>query len=92
MKWDLMIANHVCEWVTPLAGVWIEIGADEYMKKVREQVTPLAGVWIEMKIEYIMYDWRGFVTPLAGVWIEMVHLREFCGSGVSLPSRECGLK
>ena len=33
--------------VTPLAGVWIEIGYDTEEAKV-ETVTPLVGVWIEI--------------------------------------------
>ena len=33
--------------VTPLAGVWIEIGWND-RKNTRGYVTPLAGVWIEM--------------------------------------------
>ncbi len=33
--------------VTPLAGVWIEIGIVVY-PVLHELVTPLAGVWIEI--------------------------------------------
>ena len=35
------------EYVTPLAGVWIEI-RKKLKKHLPESVTPLAGVWIEM--------------------------------------------
>ena len=33
--------------VTPLAGVWVEISARD-MKKSLAAVTPLAGVWVEI--------------------------------------------
>ena len=55
--------------VTPLAGVWIEIGQ---MGKPFNPciVTPLAGVWIEIMPAVSSTLWS-FVTPLAGVWIEI---------------------
>ena len=44
------IIVHVCinlAKVTPLAGVWIEIGMSGATSQV-DKVTPLAGVWIEI--------------------------------------------
>ena len=56
-------------YVTPRAGVWIEIchimGYD-----FKPAVTPRAGVWIEMSTTAI-YRNELKVTPRAGVWIEM---------------------
>ncbi len=76
--------------VTPLAGVWIEIGLSP-MSARRITVTPLAGVWIEMP--------RGSqkmqgcsVTPLAGVWIEISAGLQHRLQGASPPSRGCGSK
>ena len=58
----------------------------------RATVAPLAGAWIEMaqvgKTELILN-----VAPLAGAWIEMpVSHTAGSRSGMSLPSRERGLK
>jgi len=56
-------------YVTPLAGVWIEILEFEPLI-LSFFVTPLAGVWIEIffdKGTFIFWE----VTPLAGVWIEI---------------------
>ncbi len=57
--------------VTPLAGVWIEIG-----KKIGtvwlDIVTPLAGVWIEIFLHLFQSCIPFQVTPLAGVWIEIL--------------------
>ena len=66
--------------VTPFAGVWIEILAQQDMIALRA-VTPFAGVWIEM-------IWPSsslaavIVTPFAGVWIEMAS--NLCGTGKSV--------
>ncbi len=60
--------------VTPLAGVWIEIGVRE-MLRLACCVTPLAGVWIEMSMRNCV-SFVVFVTPLAGVWIEMISTAE----------------
>ena|GEM_PF-6382755 len=32
------------------------------------------------------------VTPYAGVWIEIEKINQLLDTGVSLPTRECGLK
>ena len=37
--------------VTPLAGVWIEISCDSVSVRITN-VTPLAGVWIEIVSEF----------------------------------------
>ena len=56
--------------VTPLAGVWIEI--QFLVEKLHSRlVTPLAGVWIEI-IEMECSRTPELVTPLAGVWIEII--------------------
>ena len=38
---------EIAKFVTPLAGVWIEIGTYRIFN-FRINVTPLAGVWIEI--------------------------------------------
>ena len=55
-------------------------------------VAPLAGAWIEIMTSYI--DSRfNTVAPLAGAWIEIIgYVIRVGGSGLSLPSRERGLK
>ena len=58
-------------WVTPLAGVWIEIKS-KIAQKNTKVVTPLAGVWIEMIASFIQHE-SNIVTPLAGVWIEILY-------------------
>ena len=40
-------------YVTPLAGVWIEILMD-ITARAQHNVTPLAGVWIEIKMAYLV--------------------------------------
>ena len=55
--------------VTPLAGVWIEIGVRLSALKCCN-VTPLAGVWIEIHARNALLS-NVYVTPLAGVWIEI---------------------
>ncbi len=77
--------------VTPLAGVWIEMGNPSWSRCGRA-VTPLAGVWIEMITSYVVSD-AVSVTPLAGVWIEIICLTAGTAeNSPSLPLRECGLK
>ena len=53
--------------VTPLAGVWIEISPAP-PPGYTLQVTPLAGVWIEITYIILHCTYR-IVTPLAGVWV-----------------------
>ena len=76
--------------VTPLAGVWIEIGRCSQSAR-RTRVTPLAGVWIEIA-KRANQRLLSLVTPLAGVWIEMHNLSFEWQFTQSLPLRECGLK
>ena len=78
-------------YVTPLAGVWIEI-ISLFFRGKNGWVTPLAGVWIEILIN-IDGASTTLVTPLAGVWIEINsrYVWLYLAFG-SLPSRECGLK
>ena len=73
MKFKLVWEERGLHGVTPLAGVWIEIGAADEINIVRI-VTPLAGVWIEIGHE-LSCDIRGDVTPHAGVWIEIKCIR-----------------
>ena len=77
-------------WVTPYAGVWIEI-RETATQPTRLIVTPYAGVWIE--IYYKRGEFPQFcVTPYAGVWIEiLLNALRSCIIR-SLPTRECGLK
>ena len=66
-----MVRNFIiCDDVTPLAGVWIEIKVVGSFSKGDFTVTPLAGVWIEISNVYFFCE-RLPVTPLAGVWIEI---------------------
>ena len=58
--------------VTPLAGVWIEMGKFSSVYG-HDAVTPLAGVWIEIADDSKTAQ-RDHVTPLAGVWIEISSL------------------
>ena len=77
--------------VTPLAGVWIEIGVPINQENYN-LVTPLAGVWIEIYDVQSSYPYV-MVTPLAGVWIEILTSPLESSTGrSSLPLRECGLK
>ena len=49
MDWNsLRIPQWFYSLVTPLAGVWIEIGRKLYRIPLHRIVTPLAGVWIEI--------------------------------------------
>ena len=55
--------------VTPLVGVWIEIGQTG-ASGAGLAVTPLVGVWIEISSK--VPGAPGItVTPLVGVWIEI---------------------
>ena len=51
LKYKLYIYDDVSEYVTPLAGVWIEI-CYKLLQNVRPDVTPLAGVWIEIGLVF----------------------------------------
>ena len=57
------------DFVTPLAGVWVEIWKN-IRKDIPSGVTPLAGVWVEIIGEQIE-KYKSPVTPLAGVWVEI---------------------
>ena len=69
MKFDPISGLGVAPFVTPLAGVWIEISCSPQICR-NDSVTPLAGVWIEMNQSKDTLDMK-LVTPLAGVWIEI---------------------
>ena len=77
--------------VAPLAGAWIEIKTSPAIMKEPEVVAPLAGAWIEIQRYRYRKKWR-FVAPLAGAWIEIVVSATALWNGLSLPSRERGLK
>ena len=56
-------------------------------------VAPLAGAWIEIAIFAGSTFGSQPVAPLAGAWIEIVYQSaQGFGAGLSLPSRERGLK
>ncbi len=76
--------------VTPLAGVWIEILYSS-VAFCPDFVTPLAGVWIEIPLTST-FGHNSKVTPLAGVWIEISFVAKKIRIHLSLPLRECGLK
>ena len=42
--------------VTPLAGVWVEIGWQSICDTTEQIVTPLAGVWVEIIYRNTKYD------------------------------------
>ena len=68
-----MVPQEQHGYVTPLAGVWIEM-LENLTLSSAALVTPLAGVWIEISSrprKYIVCP----VTPLAGVWIEICYNR-----------------
>ena len=77
--------------VTPLVGVWIEIGICSLVF-VLIPVTPLVGVWIEINcLEELLA--LQTVTPLVGVWIEItLEIHDTKLGAWSLPLWECGLK
>ena len=57
------------KWVTPFAGVWIEMSVLSITSFV-PSVTPFAGVWIEI-VKSLEISPALIVTPFAGVWIEI---------------------
>ena len=65
----MMLSSLFDYYVTPLAGVWIEISTP-FTCWYTGAVTPLAGVWIEILILEVLSTMLD-VTPLAGVWIEI---------------------
>ena len=78
---SVTLANLIT-FVTPLAGVWIEIGESE-QQHPRYPVTPLAGVWIEIaKCTNVRKNWK--VTPLAGVWIEIFGISSPAARNISV--------
>ena len=64
--------GHVCLYVAPLVGAWIEI---IHLKHKRDtcDVAPLVGAWIEI-FEPGETDADEAVAPLVGAWIEMYNL------------------
>ena len=58
------------DFVTPRAGVWIEISRTSMIAYL-VIVTPRAGVWIEIEYGFRISD-ISRVTPRAGVWIEIL--------------------
>ena len=83
MKFLRQIPVQMDHKVTPLVGVWIEIGDRSVLLRLCV-VTPLVGVWIEIPRGVCGCDAHG-VTPLAGVWIEIANeqtafLIRFCHS------------
>ena len=69
LKYRNQPGDYLRAFVTPLAGVWVEIiYLHQFLK--REGVTPLAGVWVEI-INVKFASNHALVTPLAGVWVEI---------------------
>ena len=56
------------------------------------EVAPFAGAWIEMSMHSDMNGGLNRVAPFAGAWIEMSRCTAQALRGMSLPSRERGLK
>ena len=54
-------------------------------------VAPFAGAWIEI-LAFLIFANIIIVAPFAGAWIEMKKAKTKFKSGLSLPSRERGLK
>ena len=46
------VCTYLGVWVTPLAGVWIEILIRRILSR-KADVTPLAGVWIEIELRNV---------------------------------------
>ena len=60
--------------------------------KEEQKVAPFAGAWIEM-CRVVPLVWLVLVVaPFAGAWIEMLQWMRWKWGGMSLPSRERGLK
>ena len=77
--------------VAPFAGAWIEISLIPSLKKYWI-VAPFAGAWIEISVSTDI-PVSCAVAPFAGAWIEIKDIDIVLSSiGVSLPSRERGLK
>ena len=76
--------------VTPLAGVWIEIGVWAVSADIIGSLPSReCGLKWDLMIANHVCEW---VTPLAGVWIEIWISCGTQNAMKSLPSRECGLK
>ncbi len=76
--------------VAPFAGAWIEIDKTTKYAGVKI-VAPFAGAWIEIISSGAQHPLHP-VAPFAGAWIEIVSYVTERADGVSLPSRERGLK
>ena len=61
--------DFILAFVTPYAGVWIEIHTKSTTTRTGS-VTPYAGVWIEIPGNATQFA-NSNVTPYAGVWIEI---------------------
>ena len=69
LKWSLYILVLVFVFVTPFAGVWIEI---QQKKRVLEHCGSLPSRECGLKWYLTaIYHWCYLVTPFAGVWIEI---------------------
>ena len=78
--------------VTPLAGVWVEMGTKLYSGE-QMTVTPLAGVWVEIAGMLPVIPGKTGSLPLRECGLKYRITRHHpAGCGRSLPLRECGLK
>jgi len=83
--------NTICHYVTPLAGVWIEISYIE-TECYRGIVTPLAGVWIEIpiRLNLLLCVFSSHPSRVCGLkLVKKVGINRYRKSH---PSRVCGLK
>ena len=90
LKCQDFLLHTKMEWVTPLAGVWIEI-----IHSNSNTSNPASLPSRECGLKFFSAGTNkqpNQVTPLAGVWIEMFLDRFESNRDWSLPSRECGLK
>ncbi len=69
------IRNRCC-YVTPLAGVWIEIFREVGVAAFGIASLPLRECGLKLHCK-VNQGWKGKVTPLAGVWIE---INAFCAA------------
>ena len=80
MKYKCLRQSPTLEWVTPYAGVWIEIRLST-TSVCDKTVTPYAGVWIEIT-SLKFHSETLHVTPYAGVWIEIEEIDRLLEQGV----------
>ena len=75
LKLFIFLTYRCLDKVTPLAGVWIEIGTGGK----RGTESPWSLPWRECGLKSIRLRWQLLwkaVTPLAGVWIEILPKKE----------------